>query len=201
MPSAAAPRWPAASPRSRTPRRSTPSAAPRPTPSSSTSRAGLFVAARRVADRRSTPHSRAGADALDVRLPDDDNVVVGGTLGADLDGDAAPDLTWAGTERLAFTGQTGDDDLEFGGDGADLGDPLDIPVTLSGGDGDDTLRGGSPPTRFAGGAGEDVVTYDDRTAARQRDAQRPARTTARRARATTSAPTSRISPAARATTR
>ena len=31
-----------------------------------------------------------GSDAVDVRLPDEDNVVVGGTLGADLDGDEAP---------------------------------------------------------------------------------------------------------------
>ena len=49
----------------------------------------------------------AGADALDVRLPEDDNTVFAGTLGADLDGDAAPDLTWSATERLALTGEHG----------------------------------------------------------------------------------------------
>ena len=70
------------------------------------------------------------ADALDIRLPDEDNIVLGGTLGADLDGDVAPDVTWSATERLSVTGLSGDDDLEFGGDGAGLGDPLDIPVTL-----------------------------------------------------------------------
>ena len=91
--------------------------------------------------------------------------MLGGTLGADLDGDVAPDVTWSATERLSVTGLSGDDDLEFGGDGADLGDPLDIPVTLNGGDGDDTLRGGAAADAFAGGPGEDVVTYDDRTAA------------------------------------
>ena len=72
-----------------------------------------------------------GSDALDVRLPDEDNEVFGGTLGADLDGDAAPDVTWAATERLAMTGLSGDDDLEFGGDGEDLGDPLDLPIALA----------------------------------------------------------------------
>ena len=105
-----------------------------------------------------------GADLLDVRLPDEDNVVIGGTLGADLDEDGTPDVTWAATERLAMTGLSGDDDLEFGGDGADLGDPLALPIALSGGDGDDTLRGGAAADTFGGGPGEDVVTYDDRGA-------------------------------------
>ena len=61
----------------------------------------------------------------------DDNIVLAGTLGADLDGDAAPDLTWSATERLALTGNTGADDLELGGDGAGLGDPVDIPAALA----------------------------------------------------------------------
>ena len=135
-----------------------------------------------------------------MRLPDDDNVVSGGTLGADLDGDAAPDLTWSATERLAVTGGAGADDLEFGGDGADLGDPLSIPVTLNGGDGDDTLRGGAAADVFAGGRGEDVVTYDDRSAAVSASPNGLADDGAA-ARATASAPTSRTSPADRATTR
>jgi Ca2+-binding RTX toxin-like protein len=105
----------------------------------------------------------AGGDVLDVRLPEGDNTVIAGTLGADLDGDAAPDLTWSATELLALTGNTGADDLELGGDGAALGDPVGIPARLSGGDGDDTLRGGAAGDTFNGGAGEDVVTYDDRT--------------------------------------
>jgi Ca2+-binding RTX toxin-like protein len=105
----------------------------------------------------------AGSDVLDVRLPSDDNVVLAGTLGADFDGDAAPDLTWSATEGLAFSGNTGADDLELGGDRAGLGDPVDVPATLSGGAGDDTLRGGAAADMFAGGPGEDVVTYDDRT--------------------------------------
>ena len=103
-----------------------------------------------------------GSDVVDVRLPDDDNVVLGGTLFADLDGDAAPDITWTGFERLALTAGTGADDLQLNGDGAALGDPLAVPATVSGGDGDDTLRGGAAADTFAGGAGEDVVTYDDR---------------------------------------
>ena len=107
---------------------------------------------------------QGGSDTLSLRLPDDDSVVTGGTLGVDLDGDAAPDLTFAGTERLSVTGGAGADDFEFGGDGADLGGPLTIPVTLSGGEGDDTLRGGAVADTFAGGGGEDVVTYDDRSA-------------------------------------
>ena len=106
----------------------------------------------------------AGADTLDVRLPNDDNVVVAGTLGADLNADAEPDLIWSATERLAVTGGSGSDDLELGGDGADLGGPVAIPAMLSGGAGDDTLRGGAAADTFAGGPGEDLVTYDDRTA-------------------------------------
>ena len=108
-----------------------------------------------------------GSDTLSLRLPDADSTVTGGTLGADLDADGAPDLTWANTERLSVTGGAGADDLEFGGDGSPtgLGDALDFPVTLAGGDGDDTLRGGAAADTFAGGAGEDGVTYDDRSAA------------------------------------
>jgi Ca2+-binding RTX toxin-like protein len=107
----------------------------------------------------------AASDTISVRLPDDDSTVTGGTLGVDLDGDASPDLTFTNTERLTVTGGAGADDLEFGGDGLLLGTALNIPVTLSGGDGDDTLRGGAAGDSFAGGAGEDVVTYDDRSAA------------------------------------
>ena len=91
--------------------------------------------------------------------------MTGGTLGADLDEDGTPDVTWSATEQLSVTAGSGDDDLEFGGDGADLGVALGLPVTLSSGAGDDTLRGGAAADTYAGGNGEDVVTYDDRAAA------------------------------------
>ena len=90
----------------RTSRRSTPSAARRPTRSCVDLTAGLFARP----DESLTALDAAlagGADTLDVRLPDEDNVVLGGTLGADLDGDAAPDVTWAATERLRVTGLVG----------------------------------------------------------------------------------------------
>src|SRR6185312_9047336 len=109
-----------------------------------------------------TANLAAGADAISLRLGDDDNVVTGGSLGADLDGDAAPDLIYNATERLIVTGGSGADDFEFGGDGAGLGGPLVFPATLNGGAGDDTLRGGALGDTFSGGAGEDLVTYDDR---------------------------------------
>ena len=106
-----------------------------------------------------------GAEAVAIRLPDDDNVVLAGTLGADLDGDAVPNVTWtAGLQHLSITGGTGADDLELLGDGADLGSTLTAPATLSGGEGDDTLAGGFGADTFSGGAGEDLVTYADRTA-------------------------------------
>ena len=96
-----------------------------------------------------TANLAAGADAISLRLGDDDNVVTGGSLGADLDGDAAPDLIYNATERLIVTGGTGADDFEFGGDGAGLGGPLVFPATLNGGAGDDTLRGGALGDTFS----------------------------------------------------
>ena len=65
--------------------------------------AGSFARRR----RRDLPARRrprgAGGDVFALRLPDDDNVVTGGTLGADLDEDGTPDLTWSATEQLSVT--------------------------------------------------------------------------------------------------
>ena len=120
---AAARRRPARPPATLTnPHRSTSSAAPRPTRSCSTSRpACSYAPATTSLDGSRRGARRRQRRCCDIRLPDEDNVVSGGTLGADLDGDGTPDVTWAATERLAMTGLTGDDDLEFGGDGDDLG--------------------------------------------------------------------------------
>ncbi len=158
-------RWPAEPPRSRTPRRSTPSAAPPRTPSSSTSRPACSYAptaslrrdrrgARRrgrrlstCACRRTTTSSQAGRSApisTATRRP--------------ISPGAPPSASRSPASEAPTTSSSAATALLLGG-------ALDIPVALVGGAGDDTLRGGAAADTFAGGPGEDVVTYDDRSAA------------------------------------
>ena len=144
--------------------------------------------------------SGPAADAISLRLGDDDNVVTGGSLGADLDGDATPDLIYNATERLIVTGGTGADDFEFGGDGADLGGAARLP-----GHAQRRRRRRHAARRRArrhvlGRRGRGRRHLRRPPLVRERQPERPGRRRRGRSRATSSAPTSRTSPAARATT-
>jgi Ca2+-binding RTX toxin-like protein len=88
-----------------------------------------------------------GADKLHAGL-------LSGKNALDLDGDGAPDTFVTGVDAMTVSLGPGDD--EFSAAGFAEATPLAIPVTVFGGDGNDTLQGGAGDDTLHGGAGDDL---------------------------------------------
>jgi Ca2+-binding RTX toxin-like protein len=87
--------------------------------------------------------------------PGDDRLVVGAD-GLDVDGDNDVDVKVFGDPRWVLDGGDGNDVLSAQG-GHNTGDALSVPVSLSGGAGNDRLIGGKGDDLLQGGTGDDEL--------------------------------------------
>ena len=102
-----------------------------------------------------------GPVELDVRGTHDDDRMLAGADGLDMNGDGDVDVDGAGLTSLTLEGRSGDDTLSTLGGGA-TGGAFVGDATLDGGAGDDTLRqanldGSGHAARLVGGPGADAI--------------------------------------------
>jgi Ca2+-binding RTX toxin-like protein len=80
--------------------------------------------------------------------------------------DANVDINASNIDAIIVSTGAGNDAIKAGGDGvvaSDTGFPILVPITMYGGDGNDTFVGGAANDTFYGGAGTDTVDYSART--------------------------------------
>ncbi|MEO8700934.1 MAG: calcium-binding protein [Kofleriaceae bacterium] len=95
-----------------------------------------------------------GTDAAKILTTPNPDRVVAGAAGATIDGDGFVDVTFAGIEELTFNLDDGDD--TFSGAGSSItGAAIAIPLSIYGGAGNDSLRGGTAADSYHGGDGDD----------------------------------------------
>lgn len=95
-----------------------------------------------------------GQDRTTVIGDDGDEAIAVGPDGIDPDGDGKPNIALSGVDRVEVDGGLGDDTIETVVAEEGL---LDVPVTLHGGDGNDTLIGGDRDDELFGELGNDTL--------------------------------------------
>lgn len=97
---------------------------------------------------------QGGDDRLVVTGGSGDDVIDVGPDGIDLEGDGKPNVTASGVEGVEVDGGAGNDTIQTHTAVEGL---LDVPVTLRGGDGNDTVIGGDRDDRLFGDLGNDTL--------------------------------------------